>query len=132
MTGRIQDKVQEDDTAAIIYTSGTTGHSKGVMLTHKNIVWNAIWTSRIPGIMEDDRMLSILPLAHVYECTLGLVLPLLCGASVYYVKKPPTPAILLPALEKVKPTAMLTVPLIIEKIYKTRVLPEIEKINSFG
>ncbi|MFZ1979119.1 MAG: AMP-binding protein [Bacteroidota bacterium] len=130
LTGRIQDKVQEDDTAAIIYTSGTTGHSKGVMLTHKNIVWNAIWTSRIPNIMEDDRMLSILPLAHVYECTLGLVLPLLCGASVYYVKKPPTPAILLPALEIVKPTAMLTVPLIIEKIYKTRVLPEIRK-NQF-
>jgi long-chain acyl-CoA synthetase len=127
LTGRIQDKVQEHDTAAIIYTSGTTGHSKGVMLTHKNIVWNAIWSSRIPGIKEDDRMLSILPLAHVYECTLGLVLPLLCGASVYYVKKPPTPAILLPALEKVKPTAMLTVPLIIEKIYKTRILPEIRK-----
>jgi long-chain acyl-CoA synthetase len=97
------------------------------MLTHKNIVWNAIASSKIPDMNENDRMLSILPLAHVYECTLGLVLPIMNGASVFYVKKPPTAAVLLPALEIVKPTMMLTVPLIIEKMYKTRILPEIKK-----
>jgi long-chain acyl-CoA synthetase len=127
LAGLIQQEVTEDDIASIIYTSGTTGHSKGVMLTHKNIVWNAIASSKIPGINEKDRMLSILPLAHVYECTLGLILPIMYGASVYYVKKPATPAVLLPALEKVKPTMMLTVPLIIEKMYKTRIMPEIKK-----
>ena len=97
------------------------------MLTHKNIVWNAFASSKIPDFNANDRMLSILPLAHVYECTLGLVIPIMCGSSVYYVKKPPTAAVLLPALEMVKPTAMLTVPLIIEKMYKTRILPEIKK-----
>jgi long-chain acyl-CoA synthetase len=127
LAGLIQREVTEDDIASIIYTSGTTGHSKGVMLTHKNIVWNAKASSKIPDINEKERMLSVLPLAHVYECTLGLVLPIMFGASVYYVKKPPTAAVLLPALEKVKPTMMLTVPLIIEKMYKTRIMPEIKK-----
>jgi long-chain acyl-CoA synthetase len=127
LAGLIQREVSEDDIASIIYTSGTTGHSKGVMLTHKNIVWNASASSKIPDINEKDRMLSVLPLAHVYECTLGLILPIMYGASVYYVKKLPTAAVLLPALEKVKPTMMLTVPLIIEKMYKTRIMPEIKK-----
>ena len=127
MAGITPKEIKEDDVASIIYTSGTTGHSKGVMLTHKNIVWNASMASKIPDLNADDRMLSILPLAHVYECTLGLVLPIMCGSSVYYVKKPPTAAVLLPALEIVKPSAMLTVPLIIEKMYKTRILPEIKK-----
>jgi long-chain acyl-CoA synthetase len=127
MAGITPKEIKEDDVASIIYTSGTTGHSKGVMLTHKNIVWNASMASKIPDLNADDRMLSILPLAHVYECTLGLVLPIMCGSSVYYVKKPPTAAVLLPALEMVKPSAMLTVPLIIEKMYKTRILPEIKK-----
>ena len=127
LAGLMQREVTEDDIASIIYTSGTTGHSKGVMLTHKNIVWNARASSKIPDINAKDRMLSVLPLAHVYECTLGLILPIMYGASVYYVKKLPTAAVLLPALEKVKPTMMLTVPLIIEKMYKTRIMPEIKK-----
>jgi long-chain acyl-CoA synthetase len=127
LAGFIQREVVEDDIASIIYTSGTTGHSKGVMLTHKNIVWNASASSKIPDINVKDRMLSILPLAHVYECTLGLVLPIMSGASVYYLKKLPTPAVLIPALEKIKPTMMLTVPLIIEKMYKMRIMPEIKK-----
>jgi len=127
LAGFIPKEINEDDVASIIYTSGTTGHSKGVMLTHKNIVWNAFASSKIPDFNSKDRMLSVLPLAHVYECTLGLIVPIMCGSSVYYVKKPPTAAVLLPALEKVKPTAMLTVPLIIEKMYKTRIKPEIQK-----
>jgi long-chain acyl-CoA synthetase len=127
LAGLIHREITEEDIASIIYTSGTTGHSKGVMLTHKNIVWNAYASSKIPDMNEKDRMLSVLPLAHVYECTLGLVLPIMCGASVYYLKKLPTAAILVPALEKIKPTMMLTVPLIIEKMYKTRIMPEIKK-----
>ncbi|MDP1677728.1 MAG: AMP-binding protein [Bacteroidota bacterium] len=118
---------KEDDLAAIIYTSGTTGHSKGVILTHKNIVWNAQASYDIPPMVPSDRLLSILPLAHVYECTLGLVLPIMCGASITYLRKPPTAAVLLPALLKIRPTIMLVVPLIIEKIYKTKVLPQIRK-----
>lgn len=109
--------VSGDDLASIIYTSGTTGRSKGVMLSHRNIVFNAIKGGKIHHLDENDRFLSVLPLSHTYENTLGLILPFLKGSCIYYLRKPPTPPVLLPALEQVKPTAMLTVPLIIEKIY---------------
>jgi long-chain acyl-CoA synthetase len=116
-------EVEEDDLASIIYTSGTTGRSKGVMLTHKNISFNALKGRKIQYIDETDRFLSVLPLSHTYENTLGLILPMLCGSCVYYLRKPPTPPVLLPALALVKPTIMLTVPLIIEKIYFNKIMP---------
>lgn len=116
-------EVAEDDLAAIIYTSGTTGRSKGVMLTHKNISFNAVKGKLIQPIDENDRFLSVLPLSHTYENTLGLMLPLLGGACVYYLRKPPTPPVLIPAMAEVKPTVMLTVPLIMEKIYYNKILP---------
>lgn len=123
--GLTDGEVREDDIAAILYTSGTTGHSKGVMLTHKNIVSDAISTLGIVTLSETDRMLSILPLFHTIESTLGLVTPMLCGSAVYYLDKPPTAAALLPALAQVKPTAMVAVPLIIEKIFKLKILPQL-------
>jgi long-chain acyl-CoA synthetase len=107
--------VEEDDLATIIYTSGTTGKSKGVMLSHKNITANAIAAGKVQPVDEDDRFLSILPLSHVYENTLGLILPMIYGASVYYLHEKPVPSVLLPALKTVKPTLILSVPLIIEK-----------------
>ncbi len=119
--------VPEDAPASIIYTSGTTGHSKGVVLTHGNIVSNAVCLEKIVNVDHTDRMLSILPLPHVYECSVGLVMPMLIGGSVHYVDKPPTAPVLLPALKQVRPTIMLSVPLIIEKMYKARILPEIQK-----
>jgi long-chain acyl-CoA synthetase len=117
--------VEENDLAAIIYTSGTTGNPKGVMLTHKNICFSAVKGDETQPITENDRFLCILPLSHTYENTLGLILPIYRGASVYYLNKPPTAAVLLPALQTVKPTIMLTVPLIIEKIYRSKILPAI-------
>lgn len=120
-------KVAEDDLAVIIYTSGTTGKSKGVMLSHKNISSNAIASMNVQKINSGDRFLSVLPLSHTYENTIGFILPLICGASIYYIKKPPTPSVLLPALKIVRPTLMLTVPLIIEKIYRSKVLPTFNK-----
>jgi long-chain acyl-CoA synthetase len=127
MAGILPLFVKEDALASIVYTSGTTGHSKGVMLSHKNLVSDAIATTDIVTVTDEDRMLSILPLAHVYECTLGLILPIMMGASVYYLRKPPTAAIMVPALASVKPTIMLSVPLIIEKMYKSKIAPEISK-----
>ncbi|MCK9423638.1 MAG: AMP-binding protein [Bacteroidales bacterium] len=115
--------VDENDLAAIIYTSGTTGNPKGVMLTHRNICFTAINGHKIQHIEETDRFLSILPLSHTYENTLGLILPMYRGACVYYLRKPPTPSVLLPALLEIRPTTILTVPLIIEKIYRTKILP---------
>ncbi len=119
--------VSEDDLATIIYTSGTTGTSKGVMLTHKNIAWMVNQTLTIQDVNENDRFLSILPMAHTYENSLGFLLALHRGASIYFLKKQPTPTILLSALEKVKPTMLLTVPLIIEKIFRKQVLPKFQK-----
>lgn len=114
---------EEDDLASIIYTSGTTGKSKGVMLTHRNICFDALKGRKIQPVNENDRFLSVLPLSHTYENTLGLILPMLGGACVYYLRKPPTPAVLIPALGEIRPTVMLTVPLIIEKIYYNKILP---------
>ncbi len=119
--------VKENDLASIIYTSGTTGKSKGVMLTHKNICFTADKSRTVQPVNDKDRFLSVLPLSHTYENTLGLILPMLGGACVYYLKKAPTPAVLLPALKQVKPTIMLTVPLIIEKIYRNKVLPAFQE-----
>jgi len=124
LAGKIPGNVQEDDIASIVYTSGTTGHSKGVMLTHKNIVSNAIATVEIVPVTEHERLLSILPLSHTYECTLGFVIPIMQGCCIYYLDKAPTPRVLMQALAKIKPTMMLSVPLVIEKIYKIRVLPQ--------
>ena len=117
--------VDEEDLLSIIYTSGTTGKSKGVMLTHKNIVWTAKQSRTLQFIDTSDRFMSVLPLSHTFENTLGLIFPVMFGASVYYLRKPPTGPVLLPALQVVKPTIMLVVPLIIEKVYKGKILPQI-------
>jgi len=119
--------VSENDLASIIYTSGTTGKSKGVMLSHLNICFNADKSGRVQEIIETDRFLSVLPLSHTYENTIGMVLPMLRGAGIWYLGKAPTPSVLLPALLEVKPTIMLTVPLIIEKIFRNRIQPAFTK-----
>ena len=123
--GLLKNEVKEDDLAAIIYTSGTTGSSKGVMLTHRNLVMDAVLTMGIQKMDEFDRLISILPLPHTYECTIGFIIPMLQGASIYYLDKPPTARILIPAMQKIKPTMILTVPLIIEKIFKLQVHPQL-------
>ena len=119
-----QYNVTGNDLAAIIYTSGTTGKSKGVMLTHENICFTAKMSARVQKIDETDRFLSVLPLSHTYENTIGLIFPMTKGACIYYLGKLPTPSVLLPALQVIKPTVMLTVPLIIEKIFRTRIKPK--------
>lgn len=118
-------QVAKDDLATIIYTSGTTGKSKGVMLSHWNLVFTVLGSMKMHEVKSTDRILSLLPLSHTLENTVAFLLPFYAGASVMYMKKPPTPAVLLPALQKVKPTILLSVPLIIEKIYKGKILPNI-------
>ncbi len=116
-------RINEDDLAGIIYTSGTMGTPKGVMLTHRNISFTAVKSRLIQPINETDRFLSILPLSHTYENTIGFILPMLCGSCIYYLGKAPTPALLLPALQEVRPTIMLSVPMIMEKIYRNKIRP---------
>jgi len=111
----------DNDTAAIIYTSGTTGRSKGVMLSHRNITFDAEMCLSIQDVNLNDVFLSILPLSHTYENTISFILPFMMGSSIYYLEKPPTASVLVPALEKIRPTTILSVPLVIEKIYRNQV-----------
>lgn len=121
------ENAKEDDIASIIYTSGTTGRSKGVVLTHKNLVWTSIQCQNIHRVNKLDRVLSFLPLSHVYEFTIGFVMQLLNGACIHYLGKPPVVTALLPAFNIVQPTIVLSVPLVMEKIYKSKVLPTLTK-----
>ncbi|MCP3890143.1 MAG: long-chain fatty acid--CoA ligase [Desulfobulbaceae bacterium] len=119
--------VGENDLASILYTSGTSGYSKAVMLTHKNLTANAYAASSLADIQPGSVWLSILPMSHTYEFTCGFILPLLCGARIAYAGKTPTPAILQKLCDYEKPYAIFAVPLVLEKIYKKRVMPQIEK-----
>lgn len=120
-------EAKPDDLASIIYTSGTTGRSKGVMLTHDNIVFDTKGSGSTHQVLHTDRFLSVLPLAHAYEFTIGMLVAVINGAMVHYIDKAPTAAVLTPLLPKLKPTTMLTVPLIIEKIYRNKVRPGLTK-----
>lgn len=115
------------DVATIIYTSGTSGTSKGVTLSHRNLVSQNYMANRLLPMFKEDVFLSILPLSHAYECSLGLILPFSRGAQVVYLDGAPTPSLLLPALAEVKPTIMFSVPLIVEKLYKNKIRPMFTK-----
>ena len=116
-----------DDLAAIIYTSGTTGNAKGVMLSHRNLCRNILAAYYAHPCGRKDSWLSILPMAHTYELSLGMLYPFACGACVYYLGKTPSPAILMPALRKIRPTVMLSVPLVMEKLYRNTVIPAVNR-----
>ena len=118
-----------DDLAVIIYTSGTTSKPKGVMLTHAALCAQVGISSGIFPVLPDDVFLSVLPLSHTYECSIGMIYPFSIGARVVYLDRPPTASALMPALRAVRPSVMLIVPLIIEKIYRHQVLA---KFNSNG
>jgi long-chain acyl-CoA synthetase len=118
-------EVREEDLAAIIYTSGTTGTSKGVMLSHRNICSNVMACRLLHNVTTNDRFLSILPLSHTLENTIGFMIPIMNGASIYYIQKPPSPTVLVSALKEVRPTIMLSVPMVIEKIYFQKIQPSL-------
>lgn len=124
--GRVR-QPQPDDLATVIYTSGTTGNAKGVMLSHRNLCANIIASQHAQKCGEKDVWLSILPMAHTYELSIGVLYPIFCGACVYYIQKPPTPSILTKALKETRPTIMLSVPLIIEKIFRNSIVPTIRR-----
>ncbi len=120
--------IDENDLAEILYTSGTTGHSKGVMLSHKNIVSNIFEGPDILGVIDTNSViLSILPMAHAFGCTSAFLSIIYCGARIYYLNRPPSPKVLLNAMQQVRPTILGAVPLVFEKIYYKQVLPIIRK-----
>ena len=114
-----------DDLAIINYTSGTTSSPKGVMLTAKNISSNIEFAlNRIP-VTETDKIMSMLPLAHMYGMAFEFIYPLCGGGHVYFLGKTPTPTVLMQALADIKPYILITVPLVMEKIFKNKVMPKL-------
>lgn len=125
---RAEKRIPEpEDLAAIIYTSGTTSKPKGVMLTHRSIASQLTVIPPLFDYNENDVLLSILPLSHTYECTLGMIYPFARGAHIYYMDRPPVASALMPALQRVRPTVIASVPLIMEKVYRAKVRPTFEK-----
>ncbi|MDO5570526.1 MAG: AMP-binding protein [Bacteroidales bacterium] len=121
------EEILSEDVANIIYTSGTTGNPKGVMLTNENLCYEIQKVLIVQDVVSSDIFLSLLPLSHVYENVLGMILPISQGASIFYNNKPPIPSVLLETMQQVRPTMILTVPLIMEKIYFSKIIPVINK-----
>lgn len=119
--------VRETDPASIIYTSGTSGHSKAVLLTHSNLVSNVDSARIAVNVLPDWTFLSILPLSHTYEFTIGFLLALASGARIVYAGARPTPTVLQKICAHEKPTVACVVPMVMEKIYKKRVQPALEQ-----
>lgn len=120
-------KISDDDLVTIIYTSGTTGIPKGVMLSHKNIFSNVISCQKVLPITEKDRFLSYLPYSHIYERTAGYYLPLYCGAEIYFAQNIDTISV---QMSEVKPTFIITVPRLLDKIYN-RLMKSGDSIDNF-
>ena len=116
-----------DSVCVINYTSGTTGFSKGVMLTLDNLRGNVVFGIRSKLHYQNSRALSFLPLAHAYGCAFDMLVPLAVGSHVTLLGKTPTPMLLLKALRQVRPSLIICVPLILEKIYRKVVVPMITK-----
>ena len=114
-----------DDLSTINYTSGSTGDPKGVMLTYRNFSANVDYSQR--NVPAGDKMVSMLPMAHMYGLVIEFIYPLCNGTSIYWLGKAPTPAALLKAFADVKPYLLITVPLVMEKIYKSKVKPTLDK-----
>ena len=116
-----------DALAVISYTSGTSSSPKGVMLTSRSISSNVQFArTHIPAV-ADDKILSILPLAHIFGQIFDFVYPFTCGCHINIYTEKPIPARLLKALADVKPYMFLTVPLLIEKIFRSKVMPQLQK-----
>ncbi len=113
--------------AMLNYTSGTTGFSKGVMLTANNLAGNITFGFKTNLLSTGDRVLSFLPLAHAYGCAFDFLVPTCIGCHIYFLNKIPSPKVLLKAFEEVKPNVIFMVPLILEKVYKKSIQPQITK-----
>lgn len=117
----------KDAMAVLNYTSGTTGYSKGVMLSYNNLTGNVVFGEQVKIHFQGSRVLSFLPLAHAYGCAFDMLTPLAVGSHITLLGRLPSPKVLLKAMQDVKPNLIVTVPLILEKIYKNQIVPMITK-----
>lgn len=116
-----------DDLAAINYTSGSTGNPKGVMLSNRNFSAIVDFSQRNRPTSDQNKMISMLPMAHMYGLVTEFIYPLCFGTSIFWLAKAPTPSTLMKAFQEVKPYQLITVPLVMEKIFKSKVKPVVDK-----
>ena len=114
-----------ENVCVINYTSGTTGFSKGVMLTYRNLWGNVVFGIRSRLHYQGSRALSFLPLAHAYGCAFDMLVPLATGTHVTLLGKLPSPQLIVSAMKKVRPSLVICVPLVLEKIYRKMIVPMI-------
>jgi len=119
--------ISNDQLAVISYTSGTTGFSKGVMITHNSLAANVRYAQENMPLKSGDPVVSFLPLAHTFGCAFEFLFPFTLGCHITILTKTPSPQILIQAFKEIKPRLILSVPLVVEKIYKKQLLSVISK-----
>jgi long-chain acyl-CoA synthetase len=120
-------EIPNSELAAMVYTSGTTGFSKGVMLPHNSLIANVVFAMEHMPLKPGDTIVSFLPIAHVFGCAFEFLFPFCTGCHITFLKKIPSPRIIVKAFQEIKPHLILSVPLVIEKIYRKQIKPKIEK-----
>lgn len=120
-------QISNEKLAVISYTSGTTGFAKGVMIPHNSLAANIRYAQENMPLNPGDRIVSFLPLAHTFGCAFEFLFPFTLGCHITILTKTPSPQIVLQAFGEVRPSLILSVPLVIEKIYKKQVLPIVSK-----
>jgi len=121
------DDYESEDLSIISYTSGTSGFTKGVMIPARSLLSNIIYAQDHMPLKAGDCIVSFLPMAHVFGLLFEFLFPVSVGCHVTFLTKPPTPQLIIKAFQEVKPRLILSVPLVIEKIYRKRILPALEK-----
>jgi long-chain acyl-CoA synthetase len=119
--------ITNDKLAVISYTGGTTGFSKGVMISHNSLAANVRFAQNNMPLSPGDPLVSFLPLAHTYGCAFEFLFPFTFGCHITILTKTPSPQIILAAFKEIKPRLILSVPLVIEKIFKKQLIPVITK-----
>ncbi len=120
-------KGSDEDVCIISYTSGTSGFTKGVMLPQRSILSNILFAQQNMPLKSGDKIVSFLPMAHAYGMLFEFLFPFTQGCHITFLSKIPSPAIVTKAFGEIKPHLVLSVPLVIEKIYKKRIMPKLEK-----
>ncbi|MBS3805917.1 MAG: AMP-binding protein [Bacteroidales bacterium] len=121
------EKISNKEVGALNYTSGTTGFSKGVMLPLNSLAANIRFANENMPLKAGDNMVSFLPLAHTYGCAFQFLWPFSLGCHIHFLTRTPSPKVITSAFKEIKPTLVIAVPLILEKIYKKQILPTIQK-----
>lgn len=124
------DDVSNEEVGVLNYTSGTTGFSKGVVLPLNSLAANIRFARRNLPLNPGDNVVSFLPLAHTFGCAFEFLWPFSIGCHIHFLTRTPSPKIIIKAFQEIKPNVVITVPLVLEKIYKKQILPSLDKAST--